>query len=66
MASVSARLTELELKYMRLERTVEALSGVVAQQQKTIDGLVAELRTATARLHDAGEPAPPAEKPPHY
>jgi len=66
MAYVSARLTELELKYMRLERHVEELSGVVAAQQKTIDALVAELRSATARLRDLGEAAPPTEKPPHY
>ena len=66
MAYVSARLTELELKYMRLERTVEELSGVVAAHQKTIDALLAELHSTTARLRDLGEPAPPAEKPPHY
>jgi len=66
MAYVSARLTELELKIMRLERTVEELSGVVAEQQKTIDALVAELRTTTTRLRDLAEPTEPAEKPPHY
>ena len=65
MAYVSARLTELELKYMRLERTVEELSAVVAEQQKTIDALVKELGAATARLRDMGHEAP-AEKPPHY
>jgi uncharacterized coiled-coil protein SlyX len=66
MAYVSARLTELELKYMRLERTVEELSGVVAEQQKTIDSLVKELSSATARLRDMGQDAPTTEKPPHY
>ena len=66
MAYVSARLTELELKYMRLERTVEELSTVVAAQQKTIDALVLELRAASSRLRDIGEAAPPAENPPHY
>jgi uncharacterized coiled-coil protein SlyX len=66
MAYVSARLTELELKYMRLERHVEELSGVVADQQKTIDALVKELNITTARLRDLGESALPAEKPPHY
>jgi uncharacterized coiled-coil protein SlyX len=62
----SERLTDLELKYMQLERTVEQLSGVVAAHQRVIDGLVGELRATTSRLRDAGEPAPPAEKPPHY
>jgi SlyX protein len=66
MAYVSARLTELELKYMRLERHVEELSSVVADQQKTIDQLVKELGMATARLRDLGQEAPNAEKPPHY
>ncbi len=70
MAYVSARLTELELKYMRLERHVEELSSVVADQQKTIDALVKELQMATARLRalndDYGEATQPAEKPPHY
>ncbi len=67
MAFVSARLTELELKYMRLERTVEELSGVVAEQQKTIDRLVAQLGAAVARLRDLGQEAGPGDdKPPHY
>jgi uncharacterized coiled-coil protein SlyX len=66
MAYVSARLTELELKYMRLERHVEELSSVVAEQQKTIDALVAELRTTVARLRDMGDAVPAGEKPPHY
>jgi uncharacterized coiled-coil protein SlyX len=67
MAVVSARLTELELKYMRLERTVEELSGVVAEQQKTIDRLLAQLSATTARVRDLGDLAGPGdEKPPHY
>ncbi|HEX4517100.1 MAG TPA: SlyX family protein [Polyangiaceae bacterium] len=66
MAYVSARLTELELKYMRLERTVEELSGVVADQQKTIDMLVKELTATSARLRDMGQEAPSGDKPPHY
>jgi len=66
MAYVSARLTELELKYMRLERTVEQLSDIIAEQQKTIDTLVKELTATTARLRDMGQEAGAAEKPPHY
>ena len=67
MAFVSARLTELELKYMRLERTVEELSGVVAEQQKTIDRLVAQLTATVTRLRDLGDEAGAGdEKPPHY
>ncbi|HSQ67939.1 MAG TPA: SlyX family protein [Polyangiaceae bacterium] len=67
MAFVSARLTELELKYMRLERTVEELSGVVAEQQKTIDRLLAQLAATAARVRDLGDAAGPGdENPPHY
>lgn len=67
MAFVSARLTELELKYMRLERTVEELSGVVAEQQKTIDRLLAQLAATAARVRDLGDTGSPGdEKPPHY
>jgi uncharacterized coiled-coil protein SlyX len=66
MAFVSARLTELELKYMRLERHVEELSSVVAEQQKTIDTLVKELTVATTRLREMGQETPGPEKPPHY
>ena len=66
MAYVSARLTELELKYMRLERTVEQLSDIIAEQQKTIDTLMKELSATTARLRDLGQEPGLAEKPPHY
>ena len=67
MAFVSARLTELELKYMRLERTVEELSGVVAEQQKTIDRLLAQLAATASRVRDLGDAAGPGdENPPHY
>jgi uncharacterized coiled-coil protein SlyX len=66
MAYVSARLTELELKYMRLERTVEELSGVVAEQHKTIEALLRELRTLeTLSAREAGPPVA-GDKPPHY
>jgi uncharacterized coiled-coil protein SlyX len=53
---------------MRLERTVEELSGVVAEQQKTIDALIRELRTTTARVRDLGDSPQTreGEKPPHY
>ncbi len=67
MAYVSARLTELELKYMRLERTVEELSSVVAEQQKTINALVRELQTTVARVRSLGDSGGPDDaKPPHY
>jgi len=63
------RLTDLELRYMKLERLVDELSDVVATQQRSLDRLGAELARAIARLHDLGERSEgpiPDEKPPHY
>jgi SlyX protein len=67
--SDDARLTELELRYMQLERIVEELSDVVASQQRALDRLGAELARAAARLRELGDRAEgpiPDEKPPHY
>lgn len=59
------RIVDLEVRYMKLERTVEELSSVVAEQQKTIDRLVSELSAQGARLRDLPDPTTD-EKPPHY
>lgn len=59
------RLTDLELRYMKLEHTVEELSSVVATQQKTIERLVKELSAQGSRLNDLADPTRD-EKPPHY
>lgn len=59
MSDTEKRLTDLELRYMKLERHVDELSAVVAEQQKVIDRLVAHVREQL--------PAPTQdEKPPHY
>ncbi len=63
------RITELELGYMALERLVEQLSDVIAEQQKTIAALavdVAMLNTKAGGLHEAERAAPQDERPPHY
>jgi SlyX protein len=63
------RLTDLELRYMKLERLVDELSDVVATQQRTLDRLAGELHAALSRLREIGdraEGAIPDEKPPHY
>jgi uncharacterized coiled-coil protein SlyX len=63
------RITELELGYMALERLVEELSGVVAEQQKTITALAADVAMLNAKaggLQEAERASPQDERPPHY
>jgi SlyX protein len=60
------RITDLELRYMKLEHTVEQLSTVLAAQQKTIDRLMKELSAQGSRLRDLADPTSGDEKPPHY
>ena len=55
---IEQRLTDLQLRYMKLEREVEELSSVVASQQKVIDALVTHIQENPAATED--------EKPPHY
>jgi uncharacterized coiled-coil protein SlyX len=62
---LTARVVDLELRFMKLERFADDLSGVVAEQQKTIDLLMNQVRRLTARSED-GEDDPKAERPPHY
>jgi uncharacterized coiled-coil protein SlyX len=64
MTCEQSRLTELELRYMTLARTVEELSDVLADQRQTIGMLVRELRDVTGRMKHAEGPV--FEKPPHY
>jgi uncharacterized coiled-coil protein SlyX len=62
---LAARLTDLELRFMRLERYAHELSDVVATQQRAIDALVAEAKRLRERATDEGR-AVPNEPPPHY
>jgi uncharacterized coiled-coil protein SlyX len=62
---LTPRVVDLELRFMKLERFAEDLSGVVAEQQKTIDALVTQVRQLAARSAE-GEENPKAERPPHY
>jgi SlyX protein len=64
--SLEPRVVDLEMRFMRLERFAHELSEVVAQQQKTIDVLTAEVRRLRERALDEGDAVAPAEKPPHY
>jgi uncharacterized coiled-coil protein SlyX len=62
---VPARVIDLELRFMKLERFANELSDAVAEQQKTIDTLTAQVRRLSERLSDSEE-NPRAERPPHY
>ncbi len=60
--------TDLEIKVTFLEQTVNELSEVLYDQQKTIDQLATRLAELSDRLA-AGEQADPLaapQKPPHY
>jgi uncharacterized coiled-coil protein SlyX len=70
------RLVELELRYMRLERTVEELSDMIADQGRTITLLSRELSNIRSGLKGdgagqagdlLGSPADAErDRPPHY
>jgi SlyX protein len=63
--TTEARLVDLETRYTHVERLVDELSSVVAQQQRVIDGLVKSLGDAHARIAALGS-GQPNERPPHY
>lgn len=67
-ADIHARVVELETRYMEQQALLEDLSGVLYQQQRTIDVLQAEIKRLQQKL--AAEPglvdANVQEKPPHY
>jgi uncharacterized coiled-coil protein SlyX len=63
--STEARLVDLELRFMKLERFAQELSDVVADQQRRIEALTSETKRLRERAQQ-DEPAAPNEKPPHY
>jgi SlyX protein len=65
MSDLEARIVDLELRFMKMERFAEDLSRVVAEQGRTVDLLVAEGKELRAQLF-ASEQAVGDEKPPHY
>jgi uncharacterized coiled-coil protein SlyX len=75
MSTEESRLVDLELRYMQLDRLVDELSSVVAEQSKLIDRLRADLAALAARQLGGGEgemteidPVQSFERdrPPHY
>ncbi len=63
--NVGAKIVDLELRFMTLERFVQELSDTVASHQRTIDALTAEVRRLRQRSDDAEE-GPANDVPPHY
>ncbi len=68
MSDAQERLTELELRFMEQQATLQALSDVVYAQARALDALSAEVQQLTKKLQaepglvDASE----KERPPHY
>lgn len=63
------RLTTLEIRASEQERTIEELSGQIAEQWKVIDRLQKKLEALTDRfmaLEEQAAPSVEATKPPHY
>ena len=69
MTTPTDRLTALEIRYAEQERTIEELSGQLADQWKTIETLRKKLDALTERFLALEEQAAPpieAKKPPHW
>ena len=63
------RLTTLEIRAAEQERSIEELSGQVARQWQTIEGLERKLALLGDRLRafeDSREGDVPVTKPPHW
>jgi SlyX protein len=63
------RLTTLEIRAAEQERTIEDLSGQVAEQWKTIERMQKKLDALTERflaLEEQTAPDVPVTKPPHW
>ena len=67
---LAARVTELELRWMRVQQDFEALNSVVISQQTELDTLRVLLGRFETRLEILSDVEPPrdplAERPPHY
>ncbi len=67
--NLSERLTELEIRHAEQEKTIEELSGEVAEQWKLITALNKKLSALTDRFLELEEQTAPeitVTKPPHW
>ncbi len=60
------RIVDLELRYMRVERTMQDLSDVLIAQQAKIDRLTAELAALRERVPEDQGDVVSNDPPPHY
>jgi len=63
------RLTMLEIRIAEQERTIDELSGQIAEQWKVIERMQRKLDTLTERflaLEEQSAPDIPITKPPHW
>jgi SlyX protein len=63
-----ARLEKLEVLSAEQERTIEELNETITGQWREIEGLKRQIAKLDDELREveAGMPAPPIQKPPHY
>ena len=68
MAHLIARLEKLEILAAEQERTIEDLNDTITGQWREIDALKRRIARLDEELREveAGLPAPPNQKPPHY
>ena len=69
MVMPADRLTTLEIRAAEQEKTIEELSGQIAEQWKIIDHMQKKLDTLTRRflsLEEQVQPDVPVTKPPHW
>jgi len=69
MSTANDRLTTLEMRAAEQEKTIEELSGQIAEQWKTIEGLRRKLDVLADRflvLEEQTAPDVPITKPPHW
>jgi SlyX protein len=69
MSTANDRLTTLEMRTAEQEKTIEELSGQIAEQWKTIEGLRRKLDALADRflvLEEQTAPDVPVTKPPHW
>ncbi|WOC16668.1 SlyX family protein [Pseudochrobactrum sp. MP213Fo] len=67
--NLSERLIELEIRYAEQEKTIEDLSGEIAEQWKLISGMSKKLNALTNRFLELEEQTAPevaVTKPPHW
>ena len=69
MVMPADRLTTLEIRAAEQEKTIEELSGQIAEQWKVIDRMQKKLDALTERfltLEEQARPDIPVTKPPHW